>query len=169
MSLLEKMAQEPCESFTGPMFGGTMTCMSEGSGKSPDARYLADRYCSPCRLRAALAEERTEYGVRILWSADGLPEYRRMDSRADALAFRALRAPWSHTPVKRSVGAWQEDSERPTDEEFWEIAKIRYIDYRRSVAGPSWDRLREEDRQREFRITVSAWGYARAREEADRG
>lgn len=41
------LAADPCENFT------------EGAcpdyGRTPDARYVADRYCWPCRLRAALA------------------------------------------------------------------------------------------------------------------
>jgi hypothetical protein len=268
VSLLEKMAAEPCESFTGPMFGGTMTCMSEGSGRTPDAPYLADRYCPPCRLRAALDElttpaaetisteahsryypkgldgERisgrspyaqifiegaqygltlprdeepaeeykgayeiwkawgqranealqqiwkmavpydtahmtfgddpetvtkavqeaiagTEYAVRILWSAEGVPDIRPMGSRAEAFAFRSPRAPWSLDIVRRTVGAWQEDSERPTDEEFWEIAKIRYGQVSRQSRGAHpWDRLTEGAKNREFRIAVSAWEYA---------
>lgn len=28
-TLLQRMAEEPCESYTGPMFGGSKTCMSE--------------------------------------------------------------------------------------------------------------------------------------------
>lgn len=63
-TLLQRMAEEPCESFTGPMFGGSKTCMSEGSGRTPDAPYLADRYCPPCRLRVALAEEQAADALR---------------------------------------------------------------------------------------------------------
>jgi hypothetical protein len=71
-TLLQRMAEEPCESFTGPRFGGAGTCMSEGSGRTPDAPYLADRYCPSCRLRAALAEEQAHrHSIYAEGYADG--------------------------------------------------------------------------------------------------
>jgi hypothetical protein len=42
------LAEEPCENLTRG------TC-ADDPGKSPDARYLADRYCWPCRIRHVLA------------------------------------------------------------------------------------------------------------------
>jgi len=57
---VEALAQERCETFTP---GSGTTCVNAGPsyeedpyyGLSPDAPYGANRYCAPCRLRAALA------------------------------------------------------------------------------------------------------------------
>lgn len=60
--LLRQIADEPCESFTGPRFGhGSLTCMSPNSGKTFDAPYLADRYCDPCRVRYAMEQPPDRY------------------------------------------------------------------------------------------------------------
>lgn len=48
---IRRLAQAPCENFTG-----AMTCMSPGSGRTPDAEDLAHRYCWPCRIRHAMHE-----------------------------------------------------------------------------------------------------------------
>lgn len=42
------LAGERCRTYTQ-----NMTC-ADNPGRTPDARYLADRYCDPCRLRHAL-------------------------------------------------------------------------------------------------------------------
>lgn len=47
---LEVLASEPCESFT------TGTCEIDQT-RSPNAFYTAYRYCTTCRLRAALRGE----------------------------------------------------------------------------------------------------------------
>lgn len=44
---LQKLADEPCERYTQG------NCIQD-PGKSAVAPYLADRYCSPCRIKAAL-------------------------------------------------------------------------------------------------------------------
>jgi hypothetical protein len=54
---LLRLMTSPCES-------GTRGTCADDESKSPDAPYLADRYCWPCRLRAAigplLEDERPE-------------------------------------------------------------------------------------------------------------
>jgi hypothetical protein len=50
----------PCEIST------TYRCSDGGTGRTPTARYLADRYCEPCLFRHALVEDRddlTDAGV----------------------------------------------------------------------------------------------------------
>lgn len=44
------LVYEPCETTRNS------SCADTGSGKSPDAKDGADRYCFPCRLRHALDE-----------------------------------------------------------------------------------------------------------------
>lgn len=48
-SAMAGLAMEPCENYTGKS-----TCMDEGSGRTHDAQYGADRYCWPCRIRHAI-------------------------------------------------------------------------------------------------------------------
>jgi hypothetical protein len=45
-----RLASQPCEAYTSG------TCADDAS-RSADAQYAAERYCSPCRLRAALAHD----------------------------------------------------------------------------------------------------------------
>ena len=55
---LRALAAERCETYTE---GSGVTCANEPQwkegdyyGRSPNAPYLANRYCAPCRIRWAL-------------------------------------------------------------------------------------------------------------------
>lgn len=47
LARIETLSESPCETFTRG------TC-ADDPGRSLDAPYLADQYCWPCRVRAAL-------------------------------------------------------------------------------------------------------------------
>lgn len=110
---IRALATEPCEDFTGPH-----TCEDRWSGRTPDAHYLADRYCWPCRIRHALRQANlltpppsphqrtTHQGAHVGRSAGR--------SRARA---RGRRIWWA-------LGAWWRDLGRAsvevlTDSSFW--------------------------------------------------
>lgn len=64
MTLLQAMAEEPCEKYSEYAVSQGLTCLSPDSGLAHTSEEgTALQYCPPCRLRAALAELGEEYGV----------------------------------------------------------------------------------------------------------
>ncbi|UVG35283.1 hypothetical protein SEA_CECE_277 [Microbacterium phage Cece] len=108
MTLLETMAGEACEAFTSG------DCTDPVSGRTPDAPYLADRYCSPCRLRAALAEPRRgagEWADTLRYAATALEGSADNGDRYCAAQIRAALAKKDTTVSNEDTSVTETDSE----------------------------------------------------------